>query len=1119
MKKMMGVLVVAVVFVLVAGVLYFSSDSVLFGPKVKGESKKMSGEAGENLNRDNTRRNYEIKTVVNSKTGDVHAFEGDLEDSEFADLDVDEVQYAPGQVIVKFKKDPGIRKQGKRVISSIQDVEGILRENSIEDYKEITPAVDVDSSNHIFVFGFSEGIGVYDVVNKFVSDPDVEYAEPNLIYETHQAPINKKPILDPPNDPLYPQQWHLEKIDAQMAWAETEGNPDIVIAVIDTGVDMDHEDLVGNIWTNPGEIPNNGIDDDNNGFIDDDKGWDFVDLYSWQLGNCWPGEDCSVEDNDPNDYYGHGTHVAGIIGATKNNNKGIVGVCPSCSIMPLKVGYAYGNGNGNPRGAIELVDVYESLIYATDNGADIISMSIGGGYSFTLKRGIDYAYSRGVILVASAGNNMINDRYSGFPAGYDEVIAVGSTNENDDISYFSNTGSWIDVGAPGSNILSTVIPGLSWGCSDSTGRGYGLCSGTSMSAPLVSGAIGLLLSKHQLNSGNQNEIVTFLQSSVDPLNLIVRERYIGPGRINAGKMLSFNDIPNNFIDLNFRDSYFSQSPIQIVGSVGGQGFVSYELEYGDWVFPSQWNLISQGTTPINNGILGTLNIPPSLKPGEYMLRLKVVGNNYEWHNYLKIVIDNTVLTGWPKQMMINPNANPGYPFGRVNPIEPVLVDIDNDGKDEIFFGTGWNTNEQLVYGYDDNGNMLPGFPIHPPIIFGFSNAIRPAVDDIDNDGTFEIIFGVNDAGSTWSDSIPKYFVYDMSGQIKSGWPVILDMSGRSALSEQGSNNLPVPIISNIDGGNDKELVLPVRSNSNLRCSGYDKVYVYKHDGTLVPGWPQDIECHPQVAVGDVDSNGDMEVVVISKPLSGSSHRDPRGLIYVFNHDGTIMPGWPVREGGLHPPVLGDIDQNDNGKLEIIFERNGCGYLTRDPGLFAYNHDGTVVPGWPVPFCGQLNSYPAIGDIDNNGDMEIVVKDKANNHDGTLLPGWPIFDPSYNIPWTESIIVDLEGDGTKEVIMQTSDEIIAYNHDKTIVDGFPKPLKSPKYGFPDPPPGVFVFFTKPWDIDPNSYVAVGDINGNGLIDLYAHDWDGNMYVWEFSGSAPNQDWPRLRHNPLNTNTNQ
>ncbi len=189
---------------------------------------------------------------------------------------------------------------------------------------------------NIFVFETDKSSDIQKIVTELNSRPDIEYAEP--VY------LNK--IEAVPDDPLYSDQYALPQISAPAAWDIKFGSSDVIIGILDTGVDWDHEDLADNIWVNEDEIPDNGIDDDNNGFIDDIRGWDFVTgRAGTEDGQADSLEDGDVPDNDPMDYDGHGTHVSGIAGAVTNNGIGVASASAGATIMPLRIGYLANDGN------------------------------------------------------------------------------------------------------------------------------------------------------------------------------------------------------------------------------------------------------------------------------------------------------------------------------------------------------------------------------------------------------------------------------------------------------------------------------------------------------------------------------------------------------------------------------------------------------------------------------------------------------------------------------------------------------------------------------------------------------------------------------------------------------
>jgi subtilisin family serine protease len=298
-------------------------------------------------------------------------------------------------------------------------------------------------------------------------------------------------------------------IDALAAWEISVGNPDLVVAVVDTGVYLNHPDLVSNIWRNPGEIANNGIDDDKNGFVDDVNGWDIVD-----------------NDSNPNDEMFHGTHCAGIIAASLDNNRGLCGVAPRVKLLPLRVLNAKGEG--------DTVGLLKAVRYAIDlrkrgENIRVISASLGGGeYLESFKELLDEANRYGIVFVAAAGNDgKNNDEEPTYPANYPSpnVISVAALDSSGRLASFSNYGEkTVDVGAPGVFIWSSFLFGF-----------YLPFDGTSMAAPFVSGAAALVLSERpQLTPA---QVISILKRSSKPLPDL-QGKLATPGIISAARALS-----------------------------------------------------------------------------------------------------------------------------------------------------------------------------------------------------------------------------------------------------------------------------------------------------------------------------------------------------------------------------------------------------------------------------------------------------------------------------------------------------------------------------------------------------------------------------------------------------
>lgn len=348
------------------------------------------------------------------------------------------------------------------------------------------------------------GLSVKDAIKKLSANPAVAYAEPNYILTKSATP----------NDEFYDLLWGLNNtgqtggvadadIDAPEAWDITTGSSDVIVGVIDTGIQYDHEDLVNNMWMNPGEIAGNGVDDDGNGYIDD--------IY---------GIDTANGDSDPYDDEGHGTHVSGTIGAEGNNGVGVVGVNHDVSLIGCK--FLTASGSGSTADAITCIDYMVAL---KESGVNIRALNNswgGGGYSASLEEAIQAAADADILFVAAAGNaGTNNDVSANYPSNYEveNVLAVASTTHTDGDSGYSYGLTTVDMGAPGTDIGSTYIDG-----------GYVYASGTSMATPHVVGAAALVWSINPdlsavemkqllMDSGDPNDFLTGKTVSGNRLNV------------------------------------------------------------------------------------------------------------------------------------------------------------------------------------------------------------------------------------------------------------------------------------------------------------------------------------------------------------------------------------------------------------------------------------------------------------------------------------------------------------------------------------------------------------------------------------------------------------------------
>ena len=361
--------------------------------------------------------------------------------------------YVPGRIVVKFKEG----------LSPASLAQAHARYNAV--VKEEIPQIGVQ------ILSVPPG-EVEAKIAAYRVDPRVEFAEPDYIAQ----------VAYEPNDPSYGNgtQWGPQKIFAPQAWDLSTGDSNVVIAVVDSGVDPNHPDLAGKLVT----------------------GYNF-------LNNS----------TDTTDDYGHGTHVAGIAAAATDNGVGIAGVAFDSRIMPLRVYSKYADAWYS--------DISKAIIYAADHGARVINLSLGNYPSSSyMQYAVNYAWDAGCVLVGAAGNNNRSDPF--YPAAYDNVIGVSATDQNDSRASWSNYGSYISVAAPGSSIYSTYWNGSST---------YAYMSGTSMSAPHVAGLAGLLFAQ----DGNRSNatVRSLIESTADDLGSAGWDQYYGYGRVNAYRAVSY----------------------------------------------------------------------------------------------------------------------------------------------------------------------------------------------------------------------------------------------------------------------------------------------------------------------------------------------------------------------------------------------------------------------------------------------------------------------------------------------------------------------------------------------------------------------------------------------------
>jgi subtilisin family serine protease len=812
------------------------------------------------------------------------------------------------------------------------------------------------------------------------ADPEVEYAQPNYIYRPCKTP----------NDPEFADQYAHQLIQMEDAWDICTGSRDVVVAVIGTGVDVNHPDLKDNIWVNKAEIPGNKLDDDGNGFIDDVHGWDFGESDN----DVSPGED----------YYGgyanHETQVAGVIGGVGNNDKGVTGVNWQCSIMVLRLGEEYHSD-----------EVAAALDYAAANGARIVNMSFGGDIfgpegDKVVNTAIDNAYSKGVLLIASAGNSDSSRMH--YPAAYPNVMAVSSTNGEDLKTGHSSFGPWVDIAAPGTDIVTTDL-----------GNGYISTAGTSFSGPYVAGVAALLFAHRPgLTSIEARAILENTTDAIDYGDIDPNVGYLGTGRVNAYKALLAADekLPLGEIYAPVQNRTFAADGNAVPVCIFVHGD-SYQLDYRLYG-RSDWTAVSAGGTPTDpNGLIHVSWAKPG--PGTYELRLRVtVGERTHVDRKVFGIELAPPQAHWPK---------PDKPVGEDDvPSEvflgsPICMDVNGDGKNEIvqcsvdtasYYGDG------RINIWTADGNSLPHWPVNfaaddSLMLYGFFPSSL-AAGDIDGDGAYELVLA-----SEYDNVMYAYHV--QSGEIVDGnWPALF--GSWAGLVSAG------PVLADLDGDGDSEILIALDAES----SENDGLYAFQGDGN--PMWQRRYTSAGPISVADFDGDGDVEIA-----LCGYGPGLSRLYTFILDHQGQQVARW---KGGS-PKGTAVIDLDGDGKQELAFCTEEEVTVVRANGTTVWKKKVSDSLGEP----GSLS----VGDADGDGYSEVYVTTYIAEADGFAFTriygfdykgreltdaGFPkiaLGNPARCVP----LIADIDGDGQKELIFGPGGEpMMAWEPDGSVTPGFP-----------------------------------------------------------------------------------
>jgi len=655
-----------------------------------------------------------------------------------------------------------------------------------------------------------------------------------------------------PNDPFYKNQWYLSKIEADKAWDKISASPETIIAVIDSGIQIDHPDLKENIWKNKKEIPGDGIDNDNNGFTDDYQGWDFIDNT--------PNPSPKPIEGWTEAGISHGTIVAGIIAAQGNNNKGIAGVSWQAQIMPLKA--------LNDKGEGKISDVIRAIDYAINNGAHIINLSFTSlSYSQDLQEAIYRAHSAGVMIVAAAGNEQasgqgynINETKL-YPACYDDyligenmVIGVAATDALDQKTGFSSYGfNCIDITAPGISFFSTVTNiGLS-----NTDKYYdGYFSGTSMAAPLVSATLALIQEANPELS--RREIVNILFASSDNISSLNPD-YIGQlgnGRLNI----------NRAVQMAKEKLYSRLGRLVIVPLGKEEGEVAKEIKIssvnGDLVYNLAAEIIPEGVSFFAGDVNGD---------GQEEL---VVGALSGQDPFVRIYDRKG------KFLLEFLAADKNFKGG----INLTLADLNDDGNWEIITAPASSGSPEIKI-FDYHGSLQNSFFIADK---SWRGGLQIAAGNIDGRGYQEIVAAFS-AGDE-----PQIRISSAEGNL-------LGVFLAYEKSFRGGVNLAV---ANINGRKDRNKAEIIVAPGPGRAP---EIKIFTNRANLqhsFKGYSDNWRQGVNISTGDTNKDGIFDIILSAYP-GGAPH------IRIFNANGRLLESFYAFEEGFLKGVKAGIIKINN----------------------------------------------------------------------------------------------------------------------------------------------------------------------------------------------------------------
>ncbi len=951
--------------------------------------------------------------------------------------DYENVDFVPGEVIVSIKQNMGINAAGAF---------GALAQLAIEDMQDITPpqpaGINLMSSTQkqlvVVTLLDKSKDAVLDAIDLLKNDDNYEFAEPNWILTEDRTP----------NDAAYTQLWGQHNtgqtggtadadIDAPEAWDTETGKETTVVGIIDTGIDYLHPDLVDNMWSNPGEIPGNGIDDDGNGFIDDIHGWDFVN-----------------NDNDPMDDRGHGTHVAGTIAGQGNDGAGIVGVMWDAQLVGLK--FLSAAGTGSTSNAIKCVN------YATMMNIPITNNSWGGGgYSLALENAI----AAGQLFIAAAGNSGVDaDISAHYPSSYtlDNIISVAATDHNDLKAGFSNWGlTSVDLAAPGVSIYSSI-----------PGGGYARYQGTSMAAPQVAGAAGLIYSLNP--SLTPIEIKALLLDNVDA-NASMDGRCVTGGRMNIANSLAATEpnwitVSDNGTGVIFPDQSIeftvTVDPAQLaVGTWSADiviattdpttpevilpvtveitGCKTLTLSAASITYPITWigdnvtqaisltnscnedvtisaittsdaDFTSQLVAPVIVPAYESVSLPVTFAPLDEKIYAETITIESDAQNNPVLTADLNAEGQYGPQIVVSPTSINETMATQVS--RDVIISISNPGSRDLVVELSKSLAAYWLAIPYQPYTIVPGateditVTLSAPSLGGTYNADIsisnnavggvPVVVPVSLTATADNFLTTTQTLIDWgvvTQPTTPTFISEPVGTI--------DVSSRKTVYADLDNDGDLDIIYaySISSQNYKSDIVWFENSDN--CSG---TYIQRtiNIGTATYWEPHDI------TTGDIDNDGDIDVVAIMGDRSG--HSD----VFIYRNDGNENFEVVEIDTDGYPTDVIVKDNDGDGDNDLMVSK------AQDHIIEFYQNDGAgnfTMQVVPVPGTDQQYDIQMV-DLDLDGDLDFVSTD-YNSSTGNRTLVWYENSGSYSLvehdilsmsSYTPASIGDIDGDGDLDI---------------------------------------------------------------------------------------------------------